>query len=139
MASMNTEQTLAMLADESDAIEANPDAPITDDATVTRGHGRSKVLQIRLNDDELTELERVAATRGLPPSTLAREAILRLLYPDTARVADADRLVQDFARFITEYGAPSPAPERKPAVVRKAKFVSGKARTVRSGRAARGG
>jgi hypothetical protein len=65
------------LAEEAETVEANPEAPMTDVTTVTRGHGRSRTLQIRLNPEELEELERVAASRGLPTSTVAREAILR--------------------------------------------------------------
>ncbi|HJT91929.1 MAG TPA: CopG family transcriptional regulator [Mycobacterium sp.] len=125
----------AEIAAEAEAIDNNRDAPITDKTTVTRGHGRSKVLQIRLNDDELAELERVAETRGLPPSTVAREAILRMLDPNTTRSADAARLVEDFAKFVNEYGSDDPAPAKhQPAAVRKAKFVSGKVKNGRGGR-----
>ena len=44
---------------------------------VTRGHGRSKTLQVRLNDDEFAALARVAEERGVPASTLARNMLLR--------------------------------------------------------------
>lgn len=47
--------------------------------TAKRGTARSKVLQVRLNDDELTALERIAAQRGLPVSTIARESLLDLI------------------------------------------------------------
>ena len=90
----------ALLEEEGAAIEANPDAPITSATTVTRGHGRSKTLQVRLNPEELEELERIAASRGLPTSTVAREAILRLISPAQARSADARRLVDSFARYL---------------------------------------
>jgi uncharacterized protein YbaP (TraB family) len=95
-----TKDLAAVLAEEAEAIDANRDAPITDETTVTRGHGRSKTLQVRLNPDELEELERVAASRGLPTSTVAREAILHLIRPATARSSAARRLVDEFARYL---------------------------------------
>ena len=93
----------ALLAEEAEAIDANRDAPITDATTVTRGHGRSKTLQIRLNPEEIEELERVAASRGLPTSTVAREAILRLIRPAAARSAAVRQLVDDFARYLESW------------------------------------
>lgn len=93
----------ALLAEEADAIDANRDAAITEATTVSRGHGRSKTLQIRLNPEELEELERVAAGRGLPTSTVAREAILRLIRPAAARSAAARRLIEDFVRYLDTF------------------------------------
>jgi len=93
----------ALLAEEADAIDANRDAAITEATTVSRGHGRSKTLQIRLNPEELEELERVAAGRGLPTSTVAREAILRLIRPAAARSAATRRLIEDFARYLDTF------------------------------------
>jgi hypothetical protein len=95
----------ALLAEEGEAAEANPDAPITEATTFTRGHGRSKTLQIRLNPEELEELERTAASRGLPTSTVAREAILRLIRPAELRSADGRRLVEGFARYVDSLAA----------------------------------
>jgi hypothetical protein len=60
-----------------------------------------------LNEEELAELERVAESRGLPPSTVAREAILRKLFPEFARGAEAARLIDQFAQFVLGFGAPS--------------------------------
>lgn len=108
----------ARLAEESDAIEANPDAPITDRTTVTRGHGRTKVLQIRLNDTELAELERISATRGLPPSTVAREAILRLIDPEQTRQIEGKRLAEEIRRFVGEFMSDEPKSKRASGAVR---------------------
>jgi hypothetical protein len=102
----------ALLEEEGAAAEASPDAPITSATTVTRGHGRSKTLQIRLNPEELEELERVAASRGLPTSTVAREAILRSIRPAQLRSADARRLLDAFARYVDSLAVPSPSGER---------------------------
>lgn len=94
----------AIIEDEVAAIEAGRDAPVGDSARISRGNGRSKVLQVRLNPDELGELERVAAQRGLPTSTVAREAIIRLIRPEVARTAAANRLIADFARYVATLG-----------------------------------
>ena len=95
---------LATLLEEvGEAAEANADAPITNATTVTRGHGRSKTLQIRLNPEELEELERIADDRGLPTSTVAREAILRLIRPRQARSVAARRLADDFHHYLVDY------------------------------------
>ncbi|CCK64831.1 hypothetical protein [Mycobacterium canetti] len=95
----------ALLAEEAEAIDADRDAPITDATTATRGHGRSKTLQIRLNPEELVELERVAAGRGLPTSTVAREAILRLIRPTEAREAARRRLVDVIDEYVEAFEA----------------------------------
>jgi uncharacterized protein YbaP (TraB family) len=93
----------ALLEEEAEVIDADRDAPITDARTVTRGHGRSKTLQIRLNPEELEELERVAASRGLPTSTVAREAILRLVRPAEARSADRRRIADQLVRYLDNF------------------------------------
>jgi predicted transcriptional regulator len=45
---------------------------------------RSKVLQVRLNPDELDALERIADRRELPVSTIAREQLLRYITMENA-------------------------------------------------------
>ncbi|HEY6819250.1 MAG TPA: hypothetical protein VI196_07700 [Mycobacterium sp.] len=94
----------AIIEKEIAAIEADRDAPF-DGSKISRGNGRSKVLQVRLNPEELAELERVADQRGLPTSTVAREAIIRLIRPEVARTAAANRLIDDFARYVATLGA----------------------------------
>ena len=94
----------AIIEDEVAAIEAGRKNPLADSAKISRGNGRSKVLQVRLNPDELAELERVAAQRGLPTSTVAREAIIRLIRPEVARTAAANRLIDNFARYVATLG-----------------------------------
>ena len=111
------------LAAEADAIDKNPDAPITDRSTVTRGHGRSRVLQIRLNDAELAELERLAKERNLPPSTVAREAVLRLTNPTETRAVEGRRLAAELRRFVAEFmTGHTPAAEPPRARITKAKM-----------------
>ncbi len=67
-----------LLQEESDAIEANPDASPTKSTTVSRpGRERAKVLSVRLNPDEYEELRQLAALSGVGPSTMARGLILQ--------------------------------------------------------------
>ncbi len=61
---------------EAEASERNPDAPLKPGTRVTRGHGRTRTLQVRLTDAEYEELEREADAAGLPVSTLARQKLL---------------------------------------------------------------
>jgi hypothetical protein len=76
---------LAEVADEAEAAEADQtERPIPDHVKVTRGNPRSKVLQVRLNPDEMAALEAIAERRELPVSTIAREQLLRLIAADTA-------------------------------------------------------
>lgn len=68
-----------LLAEESDTIEADRDAPLGPDTRVTRGHSRTRTLQVRLNDEEYALLSRAAQQRHLPESTLARSLLLDAL------------------------------------------------------------
>jgi hypothetical protein len=118
MASMNTEQTLADLNRRFDEDEQAAEAAAGRVA-------RNRVLQVRLSDAELAELERAAESRGLPSSTVAREAILRLLNPEAARSAEATRLIEHFTQFVSEFvpGSDEPKPEPRPTRITKANFT----------------
>lgn len=73
-----------LIAAEAKASEQNKDAELKPGTKITRGHGRSKTLQMRLNDDEFAALARVAEERGVPASTLARDLLLRELSDTSA-------------------------------------------------------
>lgn len=78
----NDELRARMYAEAEAIAEAETDEddglPLPDHVTVTRpGLASSKVLQVRLNPEEYEAVERVAAARGLPVSTLARGWVLR--------------------------------------------------------------
>ncbi|MEZ0364962.1 hypothetical protein ACAG26_14845 [Mycobacterium sp. pUA109] len=64
-----------------EAAEADQtDRPLPPHVKVSRpGRARSRVLQVRLNPDELEALERIAERRELPVSTVAREQLLRYI------------------------------------------------------------
>lgn len=107
------EDRLTRIGEEAEAAEriAEPDAPLPPHVKVGRpGRGRSKVLQVRLNPDELAAIEAIAKRRGLPVSTVAREQILQLMAEDAAAQADpmaelldvADR-AEDAAEFIRQF------------------------------------
>lgn len=67
--------------------EADEDdgAALPDHVKVSRpGHARSKVLQVRLNPEEAEALDQIAARRGLPVSTIAREELLGLVQRERA-------------------------------------------------------
>lgn len=81
--SKSLDDRLAQLGDEAEAGEADQtDRPIPAHVKVTRGNARSKVLQVRLNEDEFAAIERIAARRELPASTVAREQLLKLIAAD---------------------------------------------------------
>jgi predicted DNA-binding ribbon-helix-helix protein len=95
----------AELAEAAEAAETNPDAPITDRSTVTRGHARSKVLQVRLNQDEFDAIESLAERRQLPVSNIAREQLLKLIATDDAptdRLAQLQSSAEMLANFVAE-------------------------------------
>ena len=81
------DEQLARAAGESEAGYGGPDAShdgagLPAHVTVTRGHPGTTVLPVRLDDVELAALERIAAERELPVSTVAREQLLRLIADD---------------------------------------------------------
>ena len=70
---------------------------------VTRGHERSKVLQVRLNEDEYERLSAYADSLELPISTAVRSLILGSLAQESAAEGDLlsllDRLEHDVLRI----------------------------------------
>jgi hypothetical protein len=94
---------LAEVSDEAEAAEltTDPDAPLPPHVKVSRpGRVRSKVLQIRLNPEEMAAVEAVAERRGLPVSTVAREQLLRLVQEEREAImsSPADARAYEIAR-----------------------------------------
>jgi len=54
-----------------------PDEPLPDHVRVTRGHDRSRVLQVRLSEAEYEALAEHAQAHDVPASTFARAVLLR--------------------------------------------------------------
>lgn len=81
---MGKRELRELLNKEAAAAEAargqDQDAPLPDHVTVTRpNRARSKVLQVRLSPEEYQALERLAESRDLPISAIARARLLGLL------------------------------------------------------------
>jgi len=55
-----------------------------------RNTARSRIFSLRLGEDELADLDELAATRGLPARTLARTWLLDRLHTEQQPGADHD-------------------------------------------------
>lgn len=69
-----------LIASEVAAAEAAPDRPgepLASHVRVTRGHDRSRVLQVRLSEAEYAMLAERADEQQVPASTFARAVILQ--------------------------------------------------------------
>ena len=96
---MTASRIADVLAAEALAVEAAESSTSTvrplSQVKVTRGHSRARTLQVRLNDDELADLEALASQRGLPPSTVARSILMAALRPAGDFAAALDRIEAD--------------------------------------------
>lgn len=91
------EDLLEAEAKAAEGAEADQESPIPGDVKITRGHDRSRTLQIRRNDAELAELTALAQDRGLPVSTVARQLLLQSLAPGDDLKTALDRLERDLS------------------------------------------
>ncbi|HEY5854494.1 MAG TPA: CopG family transcriptional regulator [Aldersonia sp.] len=76
---------------------SDPDAPLPSHVSVTRGHPRSRNLQVRFRDYEYEQLAAHADQRGLPVSTVVRMLVLRAIAPADDLASTLDRLESDLA------------------------------------------
>ena len=97
--SSNISDLIAAEAEAAEQAEAMTDdhAPLPAGTTVTRGHNRSRTLQIRLNGDELEQLEMLAKGQELPVSTVARSLLLGALTPADNPGATINRIEVELA------------------------------------------
>jgi hypothetical protein len=93
-------------AADAEATKGDLDVVIPAHVKITHGGPRTKVLQVRLNDDELAALEALADERGLPASTVVREMILNTLNPAPAQIAAKRRLVGTFKQYLDTVSVP---------------------------------
>lgn len=102
--SNSIEERLAEIGAEAEAGEEDQtDQPIPAHVKVSRpGHARSKVLQVRLNPEEMAALEALAERRELPVSTVAREQIMRLLADDATTAGQPVLPLLDAAEQINQ-------------------------------------
>jgi hypothetical protein len=77
--SKRIDELLAAEGAAAEAFEDDQSTPYPENVKISRGNPRSKVLQVRLNPDEFAAIERIAADRKLPASTVAREELLKLI------------------------------------------------------------
>lgn len=90
----------ARAAEEAAYDDEDDGAPLPPDVKVSRpNRARSKVLQVRLNPDEMEAVERIAARRELPPSTVAREWLLRMVAEDKA-AGEPGETVEDLLNHL---------------------------------------
>lgn len=91
-----------LIAAEMKAVEeaeatSDPDAPLPAQVKVTRGHPRTRNLQVRFRDEEFEELAAYAEQRGLPVSTLVRTLVLQAIAPADDLRSALDKLETDLA------------------------------------------
>ena len=85
-----------LVEQERETSEANPDAPLTSDSAVSRGHPRSRTLQVRLNPKEYERIIEEADRRQMPASTYARTVLLASVSSQAAEFSAAvERLRED--------------------------------------------
>ena len=81
-----------LVEQERETSEANPDAPLTSDSAVSRGHPRSRTLQVRLNPEEYERIIEEADRR----QTYARTVLLASVSSQAAEFSAAvERLRED--------------------------------------------
>ncbi|MBP2454829.1 hypothetical protein [Mycolicibacterium lutetiense] len=108
---LSNEELRALMDEEARAAEAAAAEDIDDGAPLPAhvkasrpNRARSKVLQVRLNPDEMESLEMIAYVRHQPVSTVAREELLSLIErsrrPAPEGETVADLLDQMEARIV---------------------------------------
>lgn len=104
MASRELRDLIDQEAEHAEAMEVDQtDRPIPPRVTLSRpNRARNKILQVRLNPDELAAIERLAERRGLPVSTVAREKLLELAAEDSEPCDDVAAQLLAAAARITE-------------------------------------
>jgi hypothetical protein len=90
-----------LVAEEAAASEANPDAPMPATSTVSRpNRARSTVYSIRLNPEEVAEVQALADAAGLPPSTLVRSWIIERIRAEHGGTSDAEAELRAAQRHL---------------------------------------
>jgi hypothetical protein len=122
-----TEEDLRAYREEA---EATRDQPMPSDAA-RPGFTRAKVLSVRLNPEEFTELTRYAAQVDVPPSALVRGWILSHLRQDddATPASTVERIAREVEHLRRQIAEPKePKPKRK----RRSEEITERARNKRS-------
>jgi predicted transcriptional regulator len=94
-----------LVAEEAAASEANPDAPVPASSTVSRPNQvRSTVYSIRLNPEEVTQVQALADAADLPASTLVRSWIIERIRAEHGEVGDAEAELLAAQRHLAHLG-----------------------------------
>jgi Ribbon-helix-helix protein, copG family len=133
----NIGRILDEAAADAEASERDVDAVIPAHVNITHGGPRTKVLQVRLNDDELAALESLAAERGLPASTVVREMILNALDPAPVQTAAKRRLVGQFKQYLDTVSGPGLASPPLAALAGQTPPVTPRRRPAKASKTAR--
>lgn len=100
---MSVESLIEM---ESAAAEPTREAQILPSTKVSRGHGRTQTLQVRLTEAEYRRIADYAAGKGLPVSTMARDILLAGIETDSngrnSAVALISRMQADLDMLATQ-------------------------------------
>jgi predicted transcriptional regulator len=90
-----------LVAEEAAASEANPDAPIPVDSSLSRpNRARSTVYSIRLNPEEVAEVQALADAARLPASTLVRSWIIDRIRAEHGELSDAEAELRAVQRHL---------------------------------------
>jgi hypothetical protein len=90
-----------IIEEETDASETNRDAPISDDAKISRpNRSRSTVYSIRLNPEEVAALQALGEAAGVPGSTLARSWIVERIREEQTGINDAEAELRAAQRHL---------------------------------------
>jgi len=81
---IDIEKKIALEGDRAEKAEltSDPNSPLPSGTKITRGHPRTKNLQVRFADSEFDLLTEYAYRQGLPVSTVVRLLVLREISPD---------------------------------------------------------
>jgi hypothetical protein len=90
-----------LVAEGAEASDAKPDAPVLDSSTLSRpNRARSTVYSIRLNPEEVAEVQALAEAAGLPASTLVRSWIIERIRAEHGEVSDAEAELRAAQRHL---------------------------------------
>lgn len=90
-----------IIEEETEDSETNSDAPIPDNAKMSRpNRSRSTVYSIRLNPEEVAALQALAEVAGVPGSTLARSWIVERIREQQTGLNDAEAELRAAQRHL---------------------------------------
>ena len=90
-----------LVAEEAAASDEYPDAPVPESFRLSRpNRARSTVYSIRLNPEEVADVQALAEAAGLPASTLVRSWIIERIQAEHGEVSDASASLRAAQRHL---------------------------------------